>query len=86
MQHENDYRTEDKAGKRRQSCKGQPTKDAARAACDLAHAVLDPFDPVLGASHAEFGPWGLRREFTLYDETAIWKQILLATGEAPDAT
>ena len=37
---------------------------------------------VMGISHAEFGPWGLRREFTLYDETAIWKQILLATGAA----
>lgn len=35
---------------------------------------------VFGMSHAEFGPWGLRREFTLYDEIAIWKQILLATG------
>ncbi|OAH09238.1 SnoaL-like polyketide cyclase [Rhodobacteraceae bacterium SB2] len=36
---------------------------------------------VLGMSHAEFGPWGLRREFTLFDETAIWKQILLQTGD-----
>jgi predicted ester cyclase len=35
---------------------------------------------VLGISHAEFGPWGLRREWVLYDETAIWKQILLHTG------
>jgi SnoaL-like polyketide cyclase len=35
---------------------------------------------VLGISHAEFGPWGLRRDYTLYDETAIWKQILLKTG------
>ncbi|WP_108835864.1 ester cyclase [Tateyamaria sp. Alg231-49] len=35
---------------------------------------------VLGISHAEFGPWGLRREFALFDETAIWKQILLQTG------
>lgn len=35
---------------------------------------------VLGISHAEFGPWGLRRDWTLFDETAIWKQILLATG------
>jgi len=39
---------------------------------------------VMGISHAEFGPFGpggigLRREFTLYDEVAIWKQILLAT-------
>jgi len=35
---------------------------------------------VMGVTHAEFGPWGLRREFTLFDETAVWKQILLATG------
>ena len=35
---------------------------------------------VMGMSHAEFGPWGMRREFALYDEIAIWKQILLATG------
>ncbi|MCP4074150.1 MAG: ester cyclase [Hyphomicrobiales bacterium] len=35
---------------------------------------------VMGVSHAEFGPWGLRREFTLYDEVAIWKQILMAAG------
>ncbi|RMA40951.1 nuclear transport factor 2 family protein [Rhodophyticola porphyridii] len=33
---------------------------------------------VLGISHAEFGPWGLRREYVMLDETAIWKQILLA--------
>lgn len=45
---------------------------------------------VMGATHAEFGPWGgvdgrhgwgIRRETTLYDETAIWTQILLHTGE-----
>jgi hypothetical protein len=35
---------------------------------------------VLGISHADFGPWGLRREYVLYDETAIWKQILLKAG------
>ncbi len=35
---------------------------------------------VLGMSHAEFGPYGLRREWVLYDETAIWKQILMQTG------
>ena len=35
---------------------------------------------VLGLSHAEFGPRGLRREWALYDETAIWKQILMHTG------
>lgn len=41
---------------------------------------------VLGMSHAEFGPFGangagLRREWVLYDEIAIWKQIHLHTGE-----
>jgi hypothetical protein len=40
---------------------------------------------VMGLSHAEFGPYGpdgigLRREWALYDEVAIWKQILLAQG------
>ena len=40
---------------------------------------------VLGITHAEFGALvtdevRLRREFTLVDETAIWKQILEATG------
>ena len=40
---------------------------------------------VLGISHAEFGPfgtggWSLRREYTLFDETAVWKQIFLHTG------
>ncbi|MEM7319803.1 MAG: nuclear transport factor 2 family protein [Pseudomonadota bacterium] len=36
---------------------------------------------VMGLSHAEFGPWGLRREFSLFDEVAIWKQILLQAGD-----
>jgi hypothetical protein len=35
---------------------------------------------IMGAAHAEFGPWGLRREYVLFDETAIWKQILIKTG------
>jgi predicted ester cyclase len=41
---------------------------------------------VMGISHAEFGPFGtdgdpaIRNDFTLFDETAIWKQILLQTG------
>ena len=40
---------------------------------------------VMGLSHAEFGPFGpdgiaLRREYALYDEIAIWKQILLHKG------
>ncbi|QJF52159.1 ester cyclase [Roseobacter ponti] len=35
---------------------------------------------LLGMCHAEFGPWGLRREYVIFDETAVWKQILLQTG------
>lgn len=35
---------------------------------------------IMGISHAEFGPWGLRREYTLFDEVAIYKQILLQQG------
>lgn len=40
---------------------------------------------LLGISHAEWGALTggqirLRREWTLFDETAIWKQILLHTG------
>ena len=35
---------------------------------------------IMGAAHAEFGPWGLRREFVVLDETSIWKQIILQTG------
>jgi len=35
---------------------------------------------VMGITHGEWGAWGLRREFTLIDEVAIWKQIHLHTG------
>ena len=35
---------------------------------------------VMGIAHAEFGPWGLRREWVLFDEAAIWTQILMQTG------
>ena len=50
--------------------------------------ALSGFDPkwtefpdyILGISHAEFGPRGLKREFIAIDETAIWKQIILHTG------
>lgn len=33
---------------------------------------------IMGITHCEFAPWGLRREYTLFDETAIWKQIVMA--------
>ena len=35
---------------------------------------------ILGMTHAEFGPDGLRREWTLYDAPGVWVQILRATG------
>jgi hypothetical protein len=40
---------------------------------------------VMGITHVEFGPfgaggWSIRREWTLYDETAIWKQIHLGAA------
>ncbi|WP_227447505.1 ester cyclase [Cognatishimia sp. F0-27] len=35
---------------------------------------------VMGLSHAEFGPRGLRREWSLIDESAIWMQIAAKTG------
>ena len=35
---------------------------------------------VMGISHVEFGPWGIRREYTLFDETSVWKQITMKTG------
>ena len=60
---------------------------ALRWSLDGVHSGWGAFGPptgapvhVMGLSHAEYGPWGLRREFVLFDETAIWKQILLHTG------
>ena len=35
---------------------------------------------VMAAAHVEFGPYGIRREFVVFDETSIWKQILMQTG------
>lgn len=69
------------------SDQGQAPRAALRWSLDGIHDGWGAFGPpsgarvhVMGLSHAEFGPWGLRREYVLYDETAIWKQILLHTG------
>ena len=35
---------------------------------------------IMGFTHANFGRWGQRAEHTVFDETAIWKQIILNTG------
>ncbi|MEP3278254.1 MAG: ester cyclase [Stappiaceae bacterium] len=65
-----------------------PPRAAIRWSLDGIHSGRGTFgEPtggrvhVMGLSHAEFGPWGLRREFSLYDEIAIWKQILAQAGD-----
>lgn len=74
-----------------------PPRAALRWSLTGTHSGWGSFGPPTGApvhvmalSHAEFGPWagadgrsgpGIRREYVLFDETAIWKQILLHTGD-----
>ncbi|MEM8591662.1 MAG: ester cyclase [Pseudomonadota bacterium] len=60
-----------------------PPRAAVRWSLDGAHDGWGAFGRpsgkrvhVMGISHAEFGPWGLRREWVCYDEVAIWAQIL----------
>lgn len=62
-----------------------PPRAAVRWSLTGAHDGPGPFGPptgatvhVMGITHVEWGPWGLRREWTLYDEVAIWTQIALA--------
>lgn len=69
-----------------------PPRAALRWSLDGTHDGWGPFGKptgapvhVMGLSHAEFGVVSgtrptLRREYVIYDETAIWKQILLHTG------
>ncbi len=70
-----------------QDAPDMPPRAAIRWSLQGRHDGPGAFGPatgaevyILGVTHAEFGPWGLRREWTLIDETAVWKQILLATG------
>jgi len=74
---------------------GEPDRAALRWSLDGRHDGHGRFGPptgapvhVMGFTHAEFGPRGLRREWSLWDEVAIWKQILLhaADGDGPAAT
>ncbi|MEO0911848.1 MAG: ester cyclase [Pseudomonadota bacterium] len=64
-----------------------PPRAALRWSLQGVHEGWGAFGPpsgaevyVMGLCHAEFGPWGLRREYVVFDETAIWKQIVLKTG------
>lgn len=64
-----------------------PPRAAVRWSLTGRHEGWGPFGTpsgaqvhVMGITHAEFGPRGLRREWTLYDEAAVWRQIL--SGQA----
>lgn len=64
-----------------------PPRAAVRWSLTGTHGGPGPFGAptgatvhIMGITHAEFGPWGLRREFTLYDEVAVWTQIVLGGG------
>ncbi|MGR3435183.1 MAG: ester cyclase [Shimia sp.] len=60
-----------------------PPRAAVRWSLDGDHTGWGAFGAptgkrvhVMGIGHAEFGPWGLRREWVIYDEVAAWTQIL----------
>lgn len=67
---------------------------AVRWSLDGIHAGDGVFGPatgaavhVMGISHAEFGPRGINREYVLFDEVAIWKQILIhEAGDVDNGT
>lgn len=65
-----------------------PPRAAIRWSLDGVHDGWGAFGPptgarvhIMGMAHAEYGPWGLRRECALWDEIAIWKQIHLHSGD-----
>ena len=65
----------------------QPKKAAVRWSLNGKHSGKGYFgEPsnaevyVMGICHAESGPRGIRHEFVLFDETMIWKQILIQAG------
>lgn len=43
----------------------------------MAHEGVDPNGKAVGTP---IGVWAPRRDYILFDETAIWKQIPLKTG------
>jgi hypothetical protein len=67
--------------------KNQPKKAAIRWSLIGSHSGKGNFGIpsnapvyVMGISHAEFGPRGIKNEWVLFDEIIIWKQILMKTG------
>ncbi|MBE9639749.1 ester cyclase [Salipiger mangrovisoli] len=68
---------------------GMPPRAALRWSLSGRHDGWGRFGPpsgaevhVMGLSQAEFGPRGLCREWSLYDEAAVWMQIHLGAGRA----
>ncbi|MEZ5777164.1 MAG: nuclear transport factor 2 family protein [Paracoccaceae bacterium] len=66
---------------------GMPPRSAVRFSLIGKHEGRGMFGPPTGAtvhlrgtSHAEWSPWGLRRDYILFDEVHVWKQILLHQG------
>ena len=66
---------------------GRPPRAALRWSLTGRHSGVGAFGPpsgaevyVLGISHAEFGTYGINREWVLFDESAIWQQILMHSG------
>ena len=67
--------------------KDQPKKAAVRWSLIVKHDGNGIFGTpsgsnvyIMGINHAEFGPRGIKNEWVLFDETMIWKQILMKTG------
>ena len=67
--------------------RSMPPRAAIRWSLTGRHDGYGMFGPptgadvhVMGMSHAEYGPRGIRREYVIADETAIWKQILIHAG------
>ena len=65
----------------------QTNKSAIRWSLIGKHSGRGLFGPptdtevyVMGINHAEFSSKGVKNEWVLFDETAVWKQILLKTG------
>jgi hypothetical protein len=70
------------------SAAGQAPRAAIRWSLYGRHDGPGRFGPatgvylhVMGMTHVEYGPRGVRRDWTLIDDCAVWTQILLATGD-----
>ncbi|MCE2522330.1 MAG: ester cyclase [Rhodobacteraceae bacterium] len=75
-----EFRIEHRLGR---SDPGLPERAAIRWSLEGRHSGGGAFGPptgrdihILGMSHAEFGNHGIRAEYNIYDEIAIWHQLL----------